>query len=339
MEKPSQSVGEPLFQKIPVVLLSGFLGAGKTTLLNRLLQEEHGQKIAVIVNEFGSIGIDGKLIIGGTEKIVEMNNGCICCTVRTDLVETLTRLAESKLGMSGERLDFESVVIETTGLADPVPLIHTFLLDKVVNTCYELSAIVTLVDASHFTKQRTYLPLVEEQIAFADVVVLNKKDLVSPAELKKLEQDIRTINPFASFCTAKEGNIPFDELFTKKFFDAEKVRSEVEALSHAEHDHLDGIVSVILQTKIPVEEELLYLWLGKMLDRYGPDILRYKGIVSLAPLQEKRVLQGVHALYTLHPGGVWKEGEEKETELVFIGRSLEEEWFKKSFAEDVSPLA
>jgi G3E family GTPase len=324
----------PLFKKIPVTLLTGFLGAGKTTLLNRILQEEHGEKIAVIVNEFGQVGIDGDLIIARDESMVELSNGCLCCTVRVDLIETLTKLAKAKLGLEGEKKDFDRVVIETTGLADPLPLIQTFLLDEVVATCYELDAIVTVVDGKHIEKQLGYLPLSAEQIALADLIILNKLDLLSVEEKKRVRERILQLNSRAPLLEAIQSEVSIVDLFHKYSFKHLPENFLTESDGHDEHEHyLDGISSVVVRSDTPIEIDKLYAWLGEVIEHCEPDLLRYKGIVFTNEYEGKRaILQGVHTLYTLNPDREWKEGEKKETKLVFIGRNLDEEWIKQSFS-------
>ncbi len=318
------------FKKIPVTLLTGFLGAGKTTLLNRILKEEHGEKIAVIVNEFGQVGIDGDLIVARDESMIELNNGCLCCTVRVDLIDTLTKLAKAKLGMEGDQKDFDRVVIETTGLADPLPLIQTFLLDEVVATCYELDAIVTVVDGKHIEKQLGYLPLAAEQIALADILIFNKCDLLMEEEKEKIQEHIKSLNHEAKILEAVQSDVPLSELFGKNSF--RHVAEDFLENEHDHEDHLDGITSVVVRSAKPVEIDALYQWLGQVIEKTGPDLLRYKGIVYSDEWEGKRgVLQGVHTLYTVQPDRDWRENESKETKLVFIGRNLDETWIKESF--------
>ncbi|TXH00351.1 MAG: GTP-binding protein [Candidatus Moraniibacteriota bacterium] len=327
-----QTTQDKPFKKIPVTLLTGFLGAGKTTLLNRILQEEHGEKIAVIVNEFGQVGIDGDLIVARDESMIELDNGCLCCTVRVDVIDTLTKLAKEKLGMEGEvEKDFDRVVIETTGLADPLPLIQTFLLDEVVATCYELDAIVTVVDGKHIEKQLGYLPLAAEQIALADILILNKCDLLSAEDKETVRERIKSLNQEAKVLEAVQSDVPLSELFGKNSF--RHVREDF--LDQDEHDHehhLDEIHSVVVRSTKPISIDALYQWLGEVIEKSGPDLLRYKGIVYTDEWEGKRgVLQGVHTLYTVQPDRYWRENEARETKLVFIGRNLDETWIKESF--------
>lgn len=322
---------EKPFKKIPVTLLTGFLGAGKTTLLNRILKEEHGEKIAVIVNEFGQVGIDGDLIVARDESMVELNNGCLCCTVRVDLIDTLTKLAKAKLGIEGEKKDFDRVVIETTGLADPLPLIQTFLLDEVVATCYELDAIVTVVDGKHIEKQLGYLPLAAEQIALADILILNKCDLLTEEEKEKTRKRIKGLNQEAKILEAVQSDVPLQELFGKNSFQ-HLPEDFLHEDGHDHDDHLDGINSVVVRSEKSISIDALYQWLGEVIEKTGPDLLRYKGIVYSDEWEGKRgVLQGVHTLYTVNPDRDWRPGEPRETKLVFIGRNLDEAWVNESF--------
>lgn len=313
-----------------MTLLTGFLGAGKTTLLNRMLREDHSEKIAVIVNEFGQVGIDGELIVARDESMIELNNGCLCCTVRVDLIQTLTELAKGKLGIDGEKQHFDRVVIETTGLADPLPLIQTFLLDEVVATCYELDAIVTVVDGKHIGKQLGYLPLAGEQIALADILILNKTDLLTDEERGAVRKRLQLLNQGATLLEAVQSDVPLPELFHHASFSRlpEDFQDE-----HEEHDdHLAEIQSVVLRSTQPIALDALYTWLGEVIARFEPDLLRYKGIVYTDEWEGKRgVLQGVHTLYTVNPDREWKTGEKKETKLVFIGKHLDANWLKESF--------
>lgn len=326
LERPTS---EPLFKKIPVTLLTGFLGAGKTTLINHLLEHPGNEKIAIIVNEFGKVGIDGQLIVRSDETMVELSNGCVCCTVRTDLIRTLTDLVEQKLGMKeGVSGNFTRIIIETTGLADPVPLLQTFALDEVVATCYTLEQVVTVVDARHFHEERRYLPLAEEQVAFADLIVLNKCDLQNDAALTLLEEELHSINPLATCVRTTQGVVSAATLFQTKSIE-HVVKNEKPDDTH--HDHLSDIHSVTVSTLIPIDLDNFIHWLGELLAHHGPDIFRYKGIVYSHEWPHLRgVLQGVHTLYTVLPEGAWLKSEQPKTTLVFIGR-LDEAWIEQSF--------
>lgn len=338
----SSSESRP-WNKIPVTILTGFLGAGKTTLLNHILSTKTDEKIAVIVNEFGAVDIDGALVASGEEHLVTLDNGCICCTVRNDLVETLTDLLRRKLGMaegneSSEKLVFDRVVIETTGLADPIPLIQTFMMDEVLMAAYEVSAVVTVVDAVHIAKQLSYLPIAAEQIALADLILLSKTDLVPAGEdgkgrIPETEAKIHTINPAAPIVATTMGVIPNAELFReRRFFAAPDITHDHADHDHADHDHLGGISSVVLRTDKPIDIDRLYSWIGELQNSLGPNLLRYKGIIYSDEYPGKRaILQGVHALYTVTPDREWKSNEKRESVIVVIGQDLDRNAIQKSF--------
>lgn len=324
----------PIFRKIPVTILTGFLGAGKTTLLNHLLRTKTKEKIAVIVNEFGAADIDGALVVGGEEHLVTLDNGCICCTVRNDLVETLTDLLKRRLEMDGAtKLEFDRVVIETTGLADPIPLIQTFMTDEVLMAAYEIAAIVTVVDGVHIEKQLGYLPVAAEQIALADLILISKVDLLSEDARKALESRIRTLNPTAPIIPAVKGDVPNAELFReRRFFAAPETAHEHD---HADHDHAShthGISSIVLRSEKPIDIDRFYDWIGELQNTLGPDLLRYKGIIHSDEYPEKRaILQGVHALYTVIPDRDWKQDEKRESIIVIIGQNLDREAIEQGF--------
>jgi G3E family GTPase len=331
------------WQKIPVTILTGFLGAGKTTLLNHILQSNAQEKIAVIVNEFGAVDIDSALVASGEEHLVTLDNGCICCTVRNDLVETLTDLLKRKLEMDGAtKLEFDRIVIETTGLADPIPLAQTFMTDEVLMAAYEISAIVTVVDALHIEKQLEYLPVAAEQIALADLVILSKSDLLSEHQdrdrlISGIEEKIRAINASVPIIYAVNGAVENSELFQERRFFA---APEVSVHNHDEHDdhdhesHTAGISSIVLRTEKPVLIDRLYDFIGWLQNSLGPNLLRYKGIIYSDEWEGKRgILQGVHALYTVTPDRDWREDEKRETIIVIIGQELDREAIEERFKE------
>ncbi|MGB3073436.1 MAG: GTP-binding protein, partial [Candidatus Moraniibacteriota bacterium] len=317
---------------------TGFLGAGKTTLLNHILRSETGEKIAVIVNEFGAADIDGALVASGEEHLVTLDNGCICCTVRNDLVETLTDLMKRRLEMNGAtKLEFDRIVIETTGLADPIPLIQTFMMDEVLMAAYEVSAIVTVVDAVHIEKQLGYLPVAAEQIALADLIILSKTDLISDVDretrVTDIEANIHGINAVAPIIHAVNGVVENSELFReRRFFAAPET---VQGHDHDDHDHTShthGISSVVLRTDKPIDIDRLYGWIGELQNSLGPNLLRYKGIIYSDEYPGKRaILQGVHALYTVTPDREWKSNEKRESVIVVIGQDLDRGAIQKSF--------
>jgi G3E family GTPase len=330
-----------MFKKIPVTILTGFLGAGKTTLLNHILRSETGEKIAVIVNEFGAADIDGALVASGEEHLVTLDNGCICCTVRNDLVETLTDLLKRKLEIDGaEKLVFDRIVIETTGLADPIPLIQTFMTDEVLMVAYEVSSIVTVVDAVHIAKQLAFLPIAAEQIALADLVILSKTDLISDVDretrVTDIEANIHDINAGAPIIHAVNGVVENSELFReRRFFAAPDIAHDHADHDHADHDHSShaaGISSVVLRTDTPIDIDRLYSWIGELQNSLGPNLLRYKGIIYSDEYPGKRaVLQGVHALYTVTPDREWRSDEKRESIIVVIGQDLDHEGIEREF--------
>jgi G3E family GTPase len=310
-----------------VTVLTGYLGAGKTTLLNRILTHEHGKKIAVIVNEFGEIGIDNQLVIDADEEIFEMNNGCICCTVRGDLIRIIGNLMK-------RRHKFDHLVIETTGLADPGPVIQTFFVDEDMKEKLELDAVVTVVDAKHISQHWDADEAVE-QIAFADVVLLNKTDLVESQELEELEKRIRGMNAIAKIYRTQNAELEMEALLGVKAFDLDRaLEIEPEFLEHHhdhDHDHDDTVTSVAIVEPGSVDGEKLNTWLSGLLQTKGSDIFRMKGILNIAGESDRFVFQGVHMLFEGKPDRPWKADETPKNELVFIGRNLDEAELKANF--------
>ncbi|MBZ9760578.1 GTP-binding protein [Mesorhizobium sp. CA8] len=335
--------------QIPVTVLTGYLGAGKTTLLNRILSENHGKRYAVIVNEFGEIGIDNDLIVESDEEIYEMNNGCVCCTVRGDLI----RVVEGLMKRPGR---FDAIVVETTGLADPVPVAQTFFMDDDVRTKTKLDAVVALVDAKHLPLRLKDSKEAEDQIAFADVVVLNKTDLVTPEELEKVEATIRAINPAAKIHRTQRSGVPLTEVLDRGAFDLSRaLENDPHFLDahdhdhdHHDHDHHDHdghdhhhhvhpsdihdvtVKSVSLRGG-EMDPKKFFPWIEKVTQMEGPNILRLKGIIALKGDEDRYVLQGVHMILEGDHQRAWKDGEKHESRLVFIGRDLDAERLRKSF--------
>ncbi|MEW5856689.1 MAG: GTP-binding protein [Cyanobacteriota bacterium] len=309
---------------IPVTVLTGYLGAGKTTLLNRILTHEHGLKVAVIVNEFGEVGIDNQLIVNTDEEIFEMNNGCICCTVRGDLIRIISNLMK-------RRNKFDHLVIETTGLADPAPVIQTFFVDEDMRDRVKLDAVVTVVDALHIWNHWE-AEEAQEQIAFADVILLNKTDLVTPEQLDELEKRIRSMNAIAKIYRTRNSELEMDALLGVGAFDLNRaLEIDPEFLNENAHEHDETVYSIALVEAKPLNFEKLSNWISSLLQTQGQDIFRMKGILNIAGEERRYVFQGVHMLFEGNPDRAWKPDEERKNELVFIGRNLNEAQLKEDF--------
>jgi G3E family GTPase len=300
---------------LPATIITGFLGAGKTTLLNRILTERHVERIAVIVNEFGEVGIDGQLVVDAKESVVELNNGCICCTVREDLIEAVGRIMAS-----GRPID--RFVIETTGLADPAPIIQSFMLDEVIRATLKLDAIVTVVDAEHVTDELEYEEA-REQIAFADILLVNKADRV-PAMVPVIQRELRLLNPFARIHVTERCAIPLDDVLGINAFDLKNVLSvDPNILADTTHEHDADITSAAIRMAGAVDGNALNAWLNRLVQEKGKDLLRYKGIVRLTDEPRRFVFHGVHMTYEGAPGKPWRRDELPINEIVFIGRHLD----------------
>lgn len=335
--------------KIPVTVLTGYLGAGKTTLLNRILSENHGKKYAVIVNEFGEIGIDNDLIIGADEEVFEMNNGCICCTVRGDLVRIMDGLMKRK----GK---FDAIIVETTGLADPAPVAQTFFVDEDVQKNARLDAVVTVADAKWLSDRLKDAPEAKNQIAFADVIVLNKTDLVTKPELAEVEARIRAINPYAKLHRTERCSVALADVLDRGAFDLDRILDiEPDFLNaddhdhdhdhhhhghdHHHHDHGHGLKhyhdedmqSLSLKTDKPLDPNVFMPWLQNLVQVEGGKILRSKGILAFHDDDDRYVFQGVHMMLEGNHQRKWKDGEPRESRLVFIGRELPEKAIREGF--------
>jgi G3E family GTPase len=310
---------------VPVTILTGFLGSGKTTLLNRILQEEHGHKIAVIENEFGEVGVDNAIIESSDEQIVEMNNGCICCTVRGDLIRILGTLKDKR---DQGALKFDRVVIETTGMADPGPVAQTFFTDEEIGNYYLLDSIITVVDAKHAPQQLDEFHEAQEQVGFADRILMSKTDLVSPADVETLAQRIRRMNPRAPIKPVHFGNAPIDEVLDIRGFNLNAILElDPNFLTDIAHEHHDEVESFVFRADKPFNGEKLEQFLSGMIQVYGPDLLRYKGILWMRGKKERVVFQGVHMMMGGDIGKPWGKGEKKESVLVFIGKKLPRDLF------------
>jgi len=346
--------------KIPVTVLTGYLGAGKTTLLNRILSEPHGQKYAVIVNEFGEIGIDNELVVGADEEVFEMNNGCICCTVRGDLIRIID-------GLMRRKGKFDAIIVETTGLADPAPVAQTFFVDENVGKRAKLDAVVTVADAKWLKDRLRDAPEAKNQIAFADVILINKTDLVSDADLREVEARIRGINPYAKVHRTERCAIPLSEVLGRNAFDLDRILDIEPAFlereddhdhhdhDHHDHDHAHGhdhdhdhdhgglkhyhdedMQSFSLKTDKPLDPDKFFPWIQNLVAQEGQKILRCKGILSFKDDPERFVFQGVHMILDGDHQRPWKDGEERASRAVFIGREMPEEMIRKGFSECVA---
>jgi G3E family GTPase len=359
--------------KIPVTVLTGYLGAGKTTLLNRILTEEHGRRFAVIVNEFGEIGIDNELVVGADEEIFEMNNGCICCTVRGDLI----RIVEGLMKRKGK---FDAIIVETTGLADPAPVAQTFFVDADVGAAAKLDAVVTVADARWLLDRLKDAPEAKNQIAFADVILLNKTDLVTQDQLEEVEARIRGLNPYAKLHRTQKCAVPLDAVLGREAFDLERILEIEPAFldadeahdhdhdhhpahghdhdhhDHAHHAHDNGngasagstaakahshgglkhyhdeeMQSVSAKIEGEVDPEKFMPWINELTQTRGVDILRSKGILAFKGEPKRFVFQGVHMILDGDLQRPWREGEKRESKIVFIGRHLDEAAIRAGF--------
>jgi G3E family GTPase len=318
---------------IPVTILTGFLGSGKTTLLNRILSERHGERIAVIENEFGEVGIDNELLFpaDGDEPIVEMNNGCICCSVRGDLVRILGDLAERR---DAGTLRFDRVIIETTGLADPAPVAQTFFLDDTVARRYLLDAVLTVVDAVHAMRQLDENEQAQEQVGFADRLLLSKTDLVDADAIEALSLRLNAINPRAAIQPVHFGQMPLAEILDIRGFNLNAVL-EIEPgflAGHHRHRHDDRISSFVFRAEQPFDGTRLQDFLGAVVRIYGAEMLRYKGVLAIDDLPNRVIIQGVHDLMGGSPGAPWEDAE-RHSLMVFIGRELPRDIFEQGLRQ------
>lgn len=309
--------------KTPVTVLTGFLGAGKTTLVNHILTADHGKRIAVIENEFGDVGIDDALVVGGDETVIEMSNGCcLCCTARTDLIDTLRALRDRDEG-------FDRVIIETSGMADPNPVAQTFFVDEDVAANYELDAIVTLVDAMHIGAHLDEIAVdgvggqAVNQVAFADRVVVNKVDLVAQHTLDELRTRLRGVNATAEFVTSSHARVNLADILGIGAFDLDRtMAADPEWLAREDFGHDPELESVALEIPGELDHDAFREWLAELVDTRGPDLYRLKGIVAVAGDSRQYVLQGVHKLFEFRAGDRWGHAQ-RSSKLVLIGREFD----------------
>jgi G3E family GTPase len=329
---------------IPVTVLTGFLGAGKTTLLNRLLREANGKRYAVIVNEYGEIGIDGDLVVGAEEEVYELNNGCVCCKLRGDLVRVVSNLVRRPGG-------FDGILIETTGLADPAPVAQTFQLDDLLRQHTRLDSVICVADARHLPMQLSSTPEAALQLAQADMVLLNKADLADEAMLAAAEQAVAEVNPTAELRRVVRGELPLSQLLNRGAFDNARLRLPSLGLGKPASDssphgyrpvdagrHTVGVSSVSITFNRRFERTRFLPWLQRLVIEHGADLLRAKGILAFSGESRRFVFQAVHMTVDSGMGRAWAAGEAVESKLVFIGRRLDESTLREELVhclEDV----
>jgi G3E family GTPase len=319
-------MAEPTDPTVPVTVLTGYLGAGKTTLLNRILTEQHGKKYAVVINEFGELGVDNDLVVDADEEVFEMNNGCICCTVRGDLIRIIGSLMK-------RRGRFDGIIVETTGLAAPAPVAQTFFTDEDVKRTTRLDAIVTVVDAKNLPARLADTKEAREQIAFADVILLNKVDLVDAAEADRVEGLIRAINPYAEIRRSTKSDVPIAAVIGREAFKLDRILEHAPDFLAAgdEHEHDSEINSVSFEVSRDIDPEKFNAWISDLLQNKGQDLLRTKGILAYAGDARRFAFQAVHMIADGDFIGPWKAGTPRRSKIVFIGRDLNRPQLRRGF--------
>ncbi|KAB8033473.1 CobW family GTP-binding protein [Fluviispira multicolorata] len=321
-------------KEYPVTVVTGFLGSGKTTLLNRMLSENHGKKIAVILNEIGDVNLDSELVIQSIgEELKIMNNGCVCCTVRGDLTKICLDLITKKI-------NFDHVVIETTGMADPSPVAQTFFMDENLRKHFYLDAVVTVVDAKHIDQNLSEIKETQDQIGFADVILLNKIDTITETQIVDVEKKIKNINSIAKLFKTINSNIKIEEILGINAFDLQ-ARTELNpdiTKEYHEHNHDDAIQSIYLEETRPLDMERLNRFMQLVISELGNQVLRYKGILNIKDEPNRIVFQGVHTTMGSNEDRAWEASEERKTRMVFIGRHLPKEVLEEGLSLCVAKL-
>jgi G3E family GTPase len=318
---------------VPVTILTGFLGSGKTTLINRVLKEQHGQRIAVIENEFGEAGVDNDILLNetGGEQIIEMNNGCVCCTVRGDLIRILGELKERR---DSGKLKFDRVIIETTGMANPGPVAQSFFIDEKIGNYYLLDSVITLVDAKHAPRQLDEFREAQEQVGFADRILMSKTDLVAEADQEKLKRRLVKMNPRAPIRKVHFGDTPIEDILDIRGFNLNAtLELDPDFLEEGEHEHDEHVSSFVFRSDKPFDSAKLEEFLSGVVQIYGPDMLRYKGMLYMKGNAHRVVFQGVHMLMGGDLGRAWGKDEKRSSTMVFIGKSLPQDLFIKGLEQ------
>jgi G3E family GTPase len=317
-------------RRIPATVVTGWLGSGKTTLINHILHHQHGKKLAVIVNEFGAVSIDGQLVVHDEDaQLVEFNNGCLCCTVRGDLVDTLGRLKERAGQLDG-------ILIETTGLADPAPVASTFFVSDSVKSDIRLDSFVTLVDAVNLEKNLLQSTEAQEQVAFSDIILINKLDLVSNEDVARIERKVRELNPLARVYHTTNSEIDLDRIINVGAFELEaKLEVDPKFLEDLEHEHDAAVGSFVLHEERPLDINKFMLWMNAMAQARGDDLYRTKGVFYARGFRERLVFQSVRMLTTLRRDREWRADEPKRTQFVVIGKNLDKKEFEEGLASSV----
>ncbi|NJK62404.1 MAG: GTP-binding protein [Synechococcaceae cyanobacterium SM2_3_1] len=319
-------------EKIPVIVVTGFLGSGKTTLINYILKEQQGRKVAVIVNEFGEIGIDGQLVLANQdEELVEFNNGCLCCTVRDDLVKTLANLSERAGSL-------DAVLIETTGLADPAPVASTFFVSENIRPKFQLDSFVTVADALNLERNLEHSHEAEEQVAFADIILLNKTDLVTAEDLLRVEQKIRTLNPLAKIYHTQHSLVDLSKIIGVRAFELEaKLEVDPTFLEDLEHEHDAAVGSFALTTDQPVDMNRFMMWMNGVAQEKGEELYRTKGLFYAYGFKERILFQSVRMLTSMRRDRNWNDDEIKQSQFVVIGKDLNRQEFEEGFQKCIVP--